>query len=64
MVRTYAERIGWALLFVALGWVVVLIAVLGTAARIIRRLGEFEPDAESDYSYSGSASASWKERAA
>jgi hypothetical protein len=56
--RTYAERIGWVLVFATLGWLFLVIAVLGIAARIIRRLGQFEPGTESDYSQSGAASAS------
>ena len=55
--KTFAERMGWLLIGVTLGWLLVVIAVLGTAARIIRRLGEFEPGAESDYSRSDSTSA-------
>ena len=55
--RAFAERMGWLLVGVTLGWLLVVIAVLGMAARIIRRFGEFKPGAESDYSQSDSTSA-------
>jgi hypothetical protein len=43
--KPFAERIGWLLVCVALGWMLVVIAVLGTAARIFRRFGELEQGA-------------------
>jgi hypothetical protein len=50
MIRTFAGRMGWLLVAVALGWLFVVIAVLGFAVRIVRRAGDLEPGAESDYS--------------